>query len=271
MKSPISFRSSSLLACLSGLALITLLVYPASAQDDAPTLAAKLAAGIEDGDSATRLRMKIKSNSGGGDVTMQIQIKARRSEGSAAVVYQMFYPKERMGESFLLQGQKGGSAKGYAFTPPATSMVTLSKSQLSDPAFGSDLAYQDVIENFFRWKDQQLAGNETVDRVDCVILDSKPGSSDSTPYGRVRSWIDTRRMIAMKVEKYDSSDNLVRKIVTTRVARDDNGRDVSASLLVTRPGSSTTTEIEGSDVRHDVDFADRDFTAEAIADFTVPR
>ena len=61
MKSPISFHSPSFLANLSGLALIILLAFAssASAQEDAATLAAKMAAGIEDGDSATRLKMKI--------------------------------------------------------------------------------------------------------------------------------------------------------------------------------------------------------------------
>jgi hypothetical protein len=250
-------RSSSCLALL-GLFLLTVDAKAQGEAASAADLAGKLAAAVEDGDSTTRLRLKIEPVSGGGDTVLQVQIKARRSQGSTLVFYQIFWPKERNSESFLLRQENGKSPEGYMFTPPQT-MTTLGKANMSDAVFGSDLSYQDVVENFFRWQNQELAGQETVDRVDCVILDSKPGSGDSTPYSRVRSWIDTRRMVTLRVEKYDASGNVARRITTTRVTRDDSGRNVPSMLVVQRPGSATETEVEGSNLRHDVTLTDEDF------------
>jgi hypothetical protein len=119
------------------------------------------------------------------------------------------------------------------------------------------LAYADVVENFFRWDNQALGGMETVGKTECVVLESRPGAKDTSIYGKVRSWIDPRRMVTLRVEKYDKSGKPVRRIETTQVAKDDTGRNVPAGMTVTAGGK--TTEIDGANIRHDVQHADTDF------------
>ena len=48
----------------------------------------------------------------------------------------------------------------------------------------------------------------------------------------MRSWIDTRRFVPLRVEKYLSSGLLARRIDTIRVANDDEGRPIPANLTV---------------------------------------
>jgi hypothetical protein len=79
----------------------------------------------------------------------------------------------------------------------------------------------------------------------------------------VKSWIDTRRMVPMRVEKYSGSGQLVRRIDTTRVATDDKRRHIPANLSVRGPRGSVT-EIDGSKIKHDVTFDDREFTPEGL-------
>ncbi|MEZ5431018.1 MAG: outer membrane lipoprotein-sorting protein [Verrucomicrobiales bacterium] len=236
----------------------------------AKDLAGRLSAAVLDGDSVTKLRMKIEPSGGGDKTLVQVQIKARRLPGKTQVVYQLLWPKERMGESFLLSKTKGNSAEGHSFRLPKE-VTSLKSAQLKDSVFGSDLAYLDVVENFFAWESQSLAGQETINRVNCLILESKPGSSDSTLYGVVRSWVDPKKLVTMRVEKFDPSGKLVRRIDTDRVAKSDLGKDIPASLVVTRPGSGTVTELEGSNIRHDVKYSDHDFTVPAMADLRIPR
>ena len=259
--------------CLSLLG-ISLCLASASAQDaatpSAADLASQLGAAVQDGNSAARLRLKIESASGGEKTVLQVQIKARRSEGNAEVLYQVLWPNDRKGESFVLRQKRGQSPEGHSFLPPAT-LTKLDRSKMSGAVFGGDLAYQDVIENFFLWSKQAITGNEKVDRVDCVILESKPGSGDSSPYSKVVSWIDLRKMVAMRVEKYDASGKVLRRIETTQVAKDDRGRHIPAGFIVHGAGGSSSTEIDGSNIRHDVNYTDADFTTQALTNFSVPR
>ena len=105
-------------------------------------LASRLSA-LRQGSSYVRLRMEIK---GPTTETLQLQIKERRTMSSSEVVYQVLYPKERKGESVLLRKIGTAAASGSAFVPPNT---LRSIDDLKESLFGSDLSYEDAIDNFF--------------------------------------------------------------------------------------------------------------------------
>ena len=243
-----------------------LLVSGVSAQDAVPSakdLAAQLSGNIQDNSAVVRLKMEVSKPSGGGKTVLQLQVKSRRTKSATDLVYQVLWPKERKGEAFLLRKSGGRAPTGSAFTLP-DSLVAISSSKMKDGIFGSDLAYEDLVENFFAWENQAIVGTETIDRVACQILESKPGKGDRATYPKVRSWIDTKRMVPLRVEKYADSGKLAKRIDTTRVAKDDTGRTVAASFSLQRPGQDSLTEIEGSNIKHDVTLADSDFTPEAL-------
>lgn len=257
------FESMTPLAALLGLICMAG-VFPANAAEvTAAGLASSLSEAIEDGSSSARLRMVT------GNTTFQIRLKARRTATKSEVVYQVLYPKERKGECFLLRRERGKSPEGSVFVPPAT-MTSLGKSDLKSAALGSALDYQDVIENFYRWEKQALVGKEAIGRTDCVILESKPGSGDSSPYGSVKSWIDPDKLVPMRVEKYSASGKLALRIDTKEVAKNDIGRNVPSKLVISRTGGSVT-EIDGSNISHDITFTDRDFSVPTFTDLRIPR
>ncbi len=207
--------------------------------------------------------MDVRQPAAGGKMVLQLQVKSQRAKGSTDMVYQILWPKERKGEGFLLRKSGGRAPTGSVFTLP-DSLVPLTAAKMNDGIFGSDLSYEDLVENFFAWDNQAITGTETVDRVPCQILESKPGGGDRSGYSKVRSWIDTKRMIPLRVEKYSGAGKLVKRIDTTKVAKDDTGKSVAASFSIQRPGQDSITEIEGSNIKHDVNFTAADFTPEAL-------
>ena len=168
---------------------------PEPSQMSAAELAGRLSAKQQDGASYVRLRMELP----GGNGTLQLQIKSRASRAGTDLVYQILFPKERKGEAVLLR-KAGNRVTGTLFTPP-DSVRTRGAAQLDEPLFGSDLSYEDVIDNFFAWDQQEIVGTEMVDRVNCTVLESKPGKGERSSYASVRTWIDTRRMVPLRVEK----------------------------------------------------------------------
>lgn len=251
---------------LHGLLGTALLVSSAIAQDAVPTakdLAAQLNNNLQDGSSIVRLKMEVRQPAAGGKMVLQLQVKSQRAKGSTDLVYHILWPKERKGEGFLLRKSGGRAPTGSVFTLP-DSLVPLTASKMKDGIFGSDLSYDDLLENFFAWDTQAIVGTEIVDRVPCQILESKPGGSDRSGYSKVRSWIDTKRMVPLRVEKFSDSGKLVKRIDTTKVAKDDTGKSVAASFSIQRPGQDSITEIEGSNIKHDVTFTAADFAPEAL-------
>ena len=75
----------------------------------------------------------------------------------------------------------------------------------------------------------------------------------------------------MRVEKYLASGRLARRIDTTRVVNDDKGRPIPANLTVHGGRADSTTELDGSRIKHDVNYSDHDFTPEGLAELASPR
>ncbi len=230
----------------------------------ATELASRLSALRQDGASYVRLRMEIN---GAKKETLQLQIKQRRTKAATEVVYQVLWPKERKGESVLLRKVGNRAASGSLFVPPGTVNPI---DDLKDSLLGSDLSYEDVVEDFFAWEQQTISGMETVDGVSCQILESKPGKGERSIYNRVRSWIDTRRFVPLKVEKYSASGQLLRRMDTTKVVS-DAGHYLPANLTVRNLRSGGSTDLDGSRIKHDMNFSDREFTADGLRETVPPR
>ena len=165
-----------------------------------------------------RSKLEVRSLEGAKRV-LQLQIKQRRTKTATDLVYQVLWPNEHKGEAVILH-QAQGAAKGSIIVPQQP-VRAIKASQMNEGLFDSDLSYQDAVENFFAWKKQALIGSETINGVNCQILESKPDSSSVSIYAKVRSWIDPQRFVPMRIEKYSSSGELVRRIDVTRVARDE--------------------------------------------------
>jgi outer membrane lipoprotein-sorting protein len=229
----------------------------ANAADTASELAVKLSASQQDGSSLVRLKMETRG------VTLQLQIKQRRTANATEVVYQILWPKECLGESVLLK-KIGNQTTGTLFVPPAT----VRQLDMKDALFGSDVSYADVVENFFAWPNQAIIGTEVVNRVSCQILESKPGKAQRTNDTAVRTWVDTKRLVPLRIEKYNAAGQVTRRIDSGRIVTDDIGRHVPTGLTVTDPAKGSSTELNGSKLKHDVIFTDAAFTPEGIKGMT---
>ena len=244
------------------------LAFCSQAADSTPplsanALASQLSALQQDGASYVRLRLEIK---GATKETLQLQIKERRTKNATEVVYQVLFPKERKGESVLLRKIGNRPASGSVFAPPNTVRTI---DDLKEPLLGSDLSYEDVIEDFFAWDQQAITGTEEVDGISCQILESKPGKGQRSIYGSVRSWIDTRRLVPLRVDKYSNSGQLLRRIDTTRVVA-DAGHHIPANLSVRSGRQDSSTSLDGSHIKHEVNFADHEFTVDGLKEIAVP-
>ncbi|MEO6969685.1 MAG: outer membrane lipoprotein-sorting protein [Chthoniobacterales bacterium] len=260
-------KNPSLLAATIALALFSIgLIHAAesaapSTAQSANELAAKMDAAGQ-GSASIRTKLEIRTNNGAKRV-WQIQIKQRRTKTTTDLVYLVLWPNEQKGKAVILHQKAGEAPTGSLINPP-NDVRPLKAAKMGEGLFDSDLAYQDAVENFFAWKKQTLVGSEVIDNVNCQILESKPDSPSESIYGKVRSWVDPSRLVPLRVEKYSPSGELVRRIDTDRIARDEKHNPIPAWLTVRRPGKDTVTELNGANIKQDVEFTDADFTPASV-------
>ncbi len=117
-----------------------------------------------------------------------------------------------------------------------------------------------MLENLFAWPYQTLVGIEVVNRISCQILESKPGKNDTSKYSIIRTWVDVRRLVPLRIEKHNAAGKVILRIDSGRVVTDDISRYVPSGLTVTDLRSNSVTELDGSKMKHDVKFTDTEFT-----------
>jgi hypothetical protein len=234
---------------------------PTPAAMSATELAARMDA-VNQGNALIRSKLEVQSADGTKRV-MQLQIKQRRTKTTTDIAYQVLWPNEHKGEAVILH-QAGGSVKG-SIVVPHQPVRAIKASQMNEGLFDSDLSYQDAVENFFAWKQQAIVGSEVIDNINCQILESKPDSAAGSIYGKVRSWIDPRRFVPLRIAKFSSSGELVRRIDITRIAPDEKHHPIPANLVVRGPRKDSVTEFNGAHIDQDVNFTEADFTPAAIS------
>jgi len=243
----------------TGLGLVALPLFALGA-NSAPDLAGQLRA-KQEGSTFVRVRMQIASGE-----TFQLQIKSRVSRNTSDVVYQILFPKERKGEAVLLHRSEE-KFTGTLFAPP-DGVRPIASGQLNQPLFGSDLSYEDIIDSPYRWSHQAIVGTEVIDGTSCQVLESRPGKGHSSSYSSVKTWVDARRLVPLRIEKYEATGKVVQRINTTRVLLDGN-ESLPADLRVYGP-NGTMTEITGSRIKRSVTYPDTEFTPEGLKQLNAP-
>jgi Outer membrane lipoprotein-sorting protein len=103
--------------------------------------------------------------------------------------------------SLLLHMSPSGRISIEAVLPGEKAASALPFERWNDPLVGTDFSYEDMVENQFFWKHQELLSPEKYGARDCFVLKSMSDSQDRTYYDSVTSWIDRSILFPVHVVK----------------------------------------------------------------------
>lgn len=92
--------------------------------------------------------------------------------------------------TLLVHMSASGRVSIEAVLPGEKALKPLPFEHWNDPLVGTYFSYEDMVENEFFWKNQQLLAPEKYGARDCFVLKSAPGGQDRSHYDSVTSWID---------------------------------------------------------------------------------
>jgi hypothetical protein len=129
----------------------------------------------------------------------------------------------------------------------------------NDLLMGTDFSYEDMVENQFFWKNQQLLAPEKYGARDCFVLKSTPGSQDRSYYDSVTSWIDRGILFPVRVVKTHRGTGGQKEFLSyglRQVAGAWSASQVEVKI-VGKPGSSMLA-IEGGSGKANLELKDFD-------------
>ena len=135
----------------------------------------------------------------------------------------------------------------WTYTPAADRTILISGNMLRQPVMGSDLSYEDMMEDprLTNLYTAAVAGEETVEGRTCWVLDLVSKGGDIAYYRR-KAWVDKERDVALREERYAKSGKLLKTTDVTSVERQD-GRWVPMKVVfrdALKEGGGTEFTIE---------------------------
>ena len=103
--------------------------------------------------------------------------------------------------SLLLHMSESGQLSMEAMLPGEKTASKLPFERWNEPLAGTDFSFEDMIENQFFWKNQELLPREKFGARDCFVLKSKTGAQERTHYDSVTTWIDSTILFPVRVVK----------------------------------------------------------------------
>jgi hypothetical protein len=103
--------------------------------------------------------------------------------------------------SLLLHMSVSGHVTIQAVLPGEKASSELPFERWNNPLVGTDFSYEDMVESYFFWKNQEVMAPEKYGARDCFVLKSMSGSQDRTFYDSVTSWIDRGILYPVHVVK----------------------------------------------------------------------
>jgi outer membrane lipoprotein-sorting protein len=116
-------------------------------------------------------------------------------------------PARERGKKMLKLGDKL-----WTYAPePADRIITISGHLLRQSVMGSDLSYEDMMENdhLVEMYDAEVTGTETVDGHECWVI-SMVSKGDDVAYHSRKIWVDTERYLPLKEERFARSGRLLK-------------------------------------------------------------
>lgn len=153
--------------------------------------------------------MIVHGRSGSRTITSQAWASGRDS----ALVEYLSPPREQ-GKKMLRLGDKI-----WNYTPePNDRIIAISGHLLRQSVMGSDLSYEDITENHSldELYDAEITGEEEIDGRQCWVLQLTAKKSDVTYHSR-KIWVDEKRWLPLKEERYAKSGRLLKTTTITEV------------------------------------------------------
>jgi len=155
--------------------------------------------------------------------------------------------------------------KLWIYSPGSDRTIQISGHMLRQSLMGSDLSYEDMMDNAEMLEDYDAAviGSETVDERDCWVVELQAKTADVN-YQMRKIWVDKSRYIPLKQELYAKSGKLLKRLVFKDITQMGRRWYPKTFIFKDMLKKGDGTEFIIVDIQFDKDIPDHIFTKAAL-------
>jgi len=208
-------------------------------------------------DQATGISvMVIHARSGTRTIKSQFWV---RGQDESYVEY--LSPARERGKKMLKLGDKL-----WTYAPePADRIITISGHLLRQSVMGSDLSYEDMMENdkLVELYDAEVTGIEEIDGVECWVITMASKGKDVAYHSR-KVWVDRARYLPLREERFAKSGRLLKTTEIREAMQVGQRWYMKRAVFKDMLSSGEGTEYIIEEIEFDVEIPDHVFTRASL-------
>ncbi len=183
------------------------------------------------------------------DMSNTTRMVLTNAKGKSRTNVMVSKPKDDKGVAFLKIEHDDKDDEMRMWLPAFKKIRRISSKKKGDSFMGSDLSYEDLSNRDLDKSEYTRLDDETINGVDCFVLEITPKKEAKSSYSKHTSWIDKNSLMAVKEESYDKSGALKKKKEFSY--REMKGYFVMKRVFVEDVQKNRTTEVAFEDVKVD--------------------
>lgn len=201
----------------------------------------------------------------GGERKLKARLFGMNDKGKVRVMVRIEAPPDLAKAAYLVrEGEK--SDEMYVFVPALNKVRRITGASVDGSLWGTDLSYNDVkqLQNAFAGGSTKSEGTQQIEGRGVDVLYFTPRSEEVTRYSGIRSYVDQKTCVPLKVEFMEGKDVRKRMSVAAAAVKQSGKQWYAeeATMVDVKDGTQTTVKVLG--VKNDVDLANRYFNAQTF-------
>ncbi len=143
--------------------------------------------------------------------------KNSRDESRSLIIFHS--PASVKNTRFLSLENKGRDNDQWIYLPALKRVRRIAASEGDKPFMGTDLTYNDMGARNIDDDIHTLTGEKTLGGRKCYVVTSVPKTPGTSQYSKRISWIDTERMIPLRMELYDTEGKLIKIMLMKNIKK----------------------------------------------------
>lgn len=192
-------------------------------------------------DSTVNMIMVLKNKYGEKSVR-RVNIKTLEGKGDGDKSLSFFIePRDIKGTAFLTHSHQVGDDDQWLYLPALKRVKRISSRNKSGSFMGSEFSYEDIANQVVEKYKYKWIYDETLEGMECYVLDRFPVDLKHSGYTRQRLWIDKKEYRILKIEYFDRKKSLLKTLSMSDYELNNNRywRALKMSMVNHQNGKST--------------------------------
>jgi hypothetical protein len=247
------------------LVLAAIAVLPAATAADVDKVQACMRANVPETVQIKSFEITARDRSGG-ERTLRGRLFGTKEGGRIRAMVRVEAPPDLARAAYLVrEGEK--SDEMYVFVPALNKVRRITGASMDGSLWGTDLSYADVkqLQNAFDGGTVKSEGAQKIEERAVSVLAFTPRSEEQTRYNLIRSYVDEKTCVPLKVEFIEGTELRKQMTVSSKDLKQASGKQWYAQeALMVDVKDGTQTRIKVLGVTSDSKLASRYFNPQTF-------